>query len=81
MTKPVPIVVGVAQKTLRTESPDEWPDPIEATVDVVRAAAGDAECKDLLAKADALHVVSFSAWSMKDPPSTFAEALGISRAL
>lgn len=81
MSKPVPIVVGVGQKTLRTESPDEWPDPIEATVDVVRAAAADAECMDLVAKADALQIVSFTAWSMKDPPSIFAEALGIDPAL
>jgi len=37
MSKPIPIIVGVGQKTLRTESPDEFPDPIDAIVDVVRA--------------------------------------------
>ena len=81
MSQSVPLLVGVAQETLRPEETDRVPDPIESTRAVVRSAADDAECTALIDRADALHVVNMTTWRLKDPPSTFAQALGMHPAI
>lgn len=77
MSRPIPILVGVGQATLRMDAPNEYADPVDAVTAVVTQAAEDAGCPALVEKADALHVVNMIAWRIGDPPSTFAEALGM----
>lgn len=77
MSQPIPVLVGVAQETLRPDETNTVPDPIESTKTVVRSAASDAECTALIERADALHVVHMTTWRLKDPPSAFAQALGM----
>lgn len=76
MSKPVPILVGVGQNTIRSKTMEDYIHPVEAMKIVVQRAAEDAGCPDLIARADALHVVNILSFTHKDFPGALAEALG-----
>jgi len=81
MAQPVPVLVGVGQETFRPQSADDFVNPIEAMTGVIKRAAEDAECAQLIDNADALHVVSTLSCGQKDAPSALSEVLGIHPAI
>ena len=81
MTTGRPIIVGVAQRTVRP-GPDRAPvSAIELMSDCSRLAAEDAGVPGLLAQVDALHVVNILSQPLADPPGELAAALGMRPAL
>ncbi len=77
MSSRIPILVGSGQITHKTKTLDDFIHPIEFMKRAIERAAEDAECKALVEKADALHVVNILSWSHKNAPEALAEALGI----
>jgi acetyl-CoA C-acetyltransferase len=70
-----PVVVGVGQKSQRTD-PDTARQPIELLEDVARAAGDDAG-HGLLARVDTVAVVQIVSWPYPDPGAFLARRLGI----
>ena len=70
-----PVLVGVAQVLQRGEDLDAAREPLELMVDAVRAAAEDARCPALLARAGAVRVVR-GMWRYADPGRVVAERVG-----
>lgn len=71
------VLVGVAQETRRLESVDSFLTPFDWMARLAEEAAEDAGSRELLTRADSLHLVNMMSWISKDPPSELAEKLGI----
>lgn len=72
-----PVLVGVAQQTVRPGTTDGPVDPVGFMARCVRSAAQDAMAPGLIEHVDALHVVNIFSAPMADPPGALATALGI----
>ncbi len=72
-----PILIGAGQYTQRDVDPAEAKEPLEMMAECARRAAEDAGADaGLLAKLDAVAVVSIVAWHYQNPPRSLAERLG-----
>jgi acetyl-CoA C-acetyltransferase len=72
-----PVLVGVAQRSLRRESSDGASEPIAMLERVAREAAEDAAQGDrLLRSLDCLAIVNVLGWRAKNPAAFLAERLG-----
>ncbi len=69
------VVVGAAQLKQRPEDPTEAREPLALMEDVVRGAAADAGCPEILQSIEAIAVVR-GAWSYADPGRLIAEQIG-----
>ena len=72
----LPILVGVAQYTNRSDDLDNALGPLEMMARVAREAEEDAECKGLLGRLDSVGVANILSWSYGDAPGLLAEAVG-----
>jgi acetyl-CoA C-acetyltransferase len=78
MSRSDPIIVGAGQMTHKG---DDFRHPLQAMKTAVERAAEDAECSDLIQKADALQVVNIFTWNYRKAPAALAERLNISPSL
>ena len=71
-----PVVLGVAQCTIRDR---HAPEPLDLLETVSRAAAGDAGSSPdrVLRRLEAIHVVQMLSWTYDDAPRRLADRLGI----
>jgi acetyl-CoA C-acetyltransferase len=72
----LPILVGVAQHTNRSDDLDDALGPLEMMAKAAREAEEDAECKGLLGRLDSVGVANILSWSYGDAPGLLAEAVG-----
>ncbi len=72
----LPIIVGAAQYTNRSDDPDDALGPLEMIAKVARGAEADAECKGLLERLDSVGVANILSWSYGDAPGLLAETVG-----
>jgi acetyl-CoA C-acetyltransferase len=72
----LPIIVGVAQYTNRSDDLGDALEPLEMMAKVAREAEEDAECRGLLARLDSVGVANILSWSYGDAPGLLAEAVG-----
>jgi acetyl-CoA C-acetyltransferase len=72
----LPIIVGAAQHTNRSDDPADALEPLEMMAKVTRAAAEDTRCKGLLGRLDSVGVANILSWSYGDAPGLLAEAVG-----
>jgi acetyl-CoA C-acetyltransferase len=75
--KNLPILVGVAQRTVHPGTPHETLSAAGFMADCARQAAEDAGAPALIDQVDAVHVVNILSEAMRDPPAEVAAALGI----
>ncbi len=71
-----PILVGVGQSTIRSESQEEGMEPLEMMALAARMAEEDAETKKLLSRVDSVRVVNILSWRYPDPAGLLAERVG-----
>lgn len=70
----VPVIIGVAQETIRDR---QAPEPLVSLERVARAAAADSGAtKDPLSRLDGIHLVSSMSWVYDDGPGRLADRLG-----
>lgn len=72
----LPVIVGVAQRTYRTDDPAAGREPLLMMEDVARAACVDARASGLAARVDSVRVVNMFSASYADPARALAERLG-----
>jgi|FLYL01.1.fsa_nt_gi acetyl-CoA C-acetyltransferase len=72
----LPVIVGVAQLTNRSDRLEDAVEPLEMMARVARQAAEDAGDRALLTKLDSVQVVNILAWGYKDAPGMLAERIG-----
>jgi acetyl-CoA C-acetyltransferase len=72
----LPIIVGAAQHTNRSDDLADALEPLEMMVRVARQAEEDAECRGLLGRLDSVGVANILSWSYGDAPGLLAEAVG-----
>ena len=72
----LPIIVGAAQYTNRSDDVDDALEPLEMMAKVAREAEEDARCKGLLGRLDSVGVANILSWSYGDAPGLLAEAVG-----
>jgi acetyl-CoA C-acetyltransferase len=72
----LPILVGVAQYTNRSDELADALEPLEMMVRVAREAEEDAGCRGLLERLDSVGVSNILSWSYGDAPGLLAEAVG-----
>jgi acetyl-CoA C-acetyltransferase len=72
----LPVIVGVAQRTYRTDDPAAGREPLLMMEDVARAACADARTSGLAARVDSVRVVNMISASYADPAGALAERLG-----
>ena len=70
-----PVLVGVAQVSQRTQTPDDGKEPIELMIEASRAAAADAGCPKLLAEVGSIRVIR-GYWPYQNPARAIGEAVG-----
>jgi acetyl-CoA C-acetyltransferase len=73
----LPVIVGVAQRTYRTDDPVEAREPLLLMEDVARAAFADAHANSLAARVDSVRVVNMISAPYADPAGALAERLGL----
>jgi acetyl-CoA C-acetyltransferase len=78
MSRLDPVIVGAGQMTHRG---NDFLHPLQAMKTAVERAAADAECRDLIQKADALQVVNIFTWNYRKAPAALAELLDIAPSL
>ena len=76
-----PIIVGVGQMTHKSKNTGDFLHPLQAMKLAVKRAIDDAECKDLIHAADALHVVNIFTWNYRKAPRALADLLDINPAV
>jgi len=73
MSKPLPVIVGVAQFNARAAGMAESPEPLEMMMRVARGAAEDCDQPDILKSIDAIAVVNIISWGYQNAPAALAE--------
>jgi acetyl-CoA C-acetyltransferase len=76
-----PIIVGVGQMTHKSKNTGDFLHPLQAMKLAVKRAVDDAECKDLIHAADALHVINIFTWNYRKAPRALADLLDINPAV
>jgi acetyl-CoA C-acetyltransferase len=72
----LPIIVGAAQYTNRSDDLADAMEPLDMMISVARQAEEDAECRGLLGRLDSVGVANTLSWSYGDAPGLVAEAVG-----
>ncbi len=72
----LPIIVGTAQYTNRSDDLADALEPLDMIVRVAEQAEEDAECRGLLERLDSVGVSNILCWSYADAPGLLAEAVG-----
>lgn len=75
MTRPVPILVGIAQLEQRSEDPVSAREPISLMQEALTQAAADAGAAELLQRASSLRVIK-GFWPYKNPGRFLAQQIG-----
>src|SRR5882672_2059426 len=77
MSKPLPVIVGVAQFNARAAGMAESLEPLEMMMRVAHGAAEDCGQPDILNSIDSIAVVNIISWGYQNAPAALAEKLGI----
>ena len=75
----IPVLVGVAQVEQRSDSPEDYQEPLDMMLKATRLAGEDTQRPGILSEADAVYVVR-GVWSYQDPARLIAEAIGAEKA-
>jgi acetyl-CoA C-acetyltransferase len=73
----LPVIIGVAQYTNRSEDLSDACEPLDMMALVARRAEEDAGVPGLLTRVDSLRVVNILAWRYEDPARQLAGRLGL----
>jgi acetyl-CoA C-acetyltransferase len=72
-----PVIVGVGQLTLHTDTGEASLEPVDMMVEALRRAEADTGATGVLAAASSLAVVRMLSWKYSDPAALVAQRLGI----
>src|SRR6476661_1944502 len=72
-----PVIVGVGQLTLHTDTGEASFEPVDMMVEALRRAEADTGATGVLAAANSLAVVRMLSWKYSDPAALVAQRLGI----